>query len=267
MKQYLKREDGKNLGYIKIGNGPGLLIVHGTFRQASNYLKMAEYLKANYTVYIMERRGRNESEYNGDYTIEQANSDIDLMVKSFNIKYIFGHSFGAVNTLAYSLNNELEKIIVFEPVKLNLMNLSWLERFGKGLNSNNLASAFLIFLKGMEMGGNIEKIPNFIPLTLLKLALLNKKVKNSFSLLKTVPNDFKCIETFEITNPNYSTIDNEVLLISTSKTPNYIKESCKEFENKLHNTKHITLEGIGHNGPDEEDPKLVADVVLKYLKK
>lgn len=51
------------LSYIELGTGPGLLIVHGAFRMAKHYVQLAEYLEK-----IVDRRGRGESEYNGQYT-------------------------------------------------------------------------------------------------------------------------------------------------------------------------------------------------------
>lgn len=264
MEKSIKRADGKQLSYIELGTGPGLLIVHGAFRMAKHYLKLAELLASDYTVYIIDRRGRGLSEYNGQYTVEQANSDIDLMIKRFNIEYIFGHSFGAVNTIAYLTDYKpiSLKAVVYEPPILEYMNRDWFSEFESCLDVEDYAKAFVLLLKGMEMG--LTNVPNWLMIGFLKLALLKKEVKVSFKLMETIPADFAAIEIYEQTN-GYDT-DAEIVILSGSKTPDYLKSSAVTFNKWLANSSHIVIDGLGHNGPDEENPNLVAKYILDNIK-
>lgn len=264
MEKSIKRADGKQLSYIELGTGPGLLIVHGAFRMAKHYLKLAEFLASDYTVYIIDRRGRGLSEYCGEYTVEQANSDIDLMIKQFNIEYIFGHSFGAVNTIAYLTNYKPTnlKAVVYEPPILEYMNRDWFSSFEVNLEVENYAKAFVLLLKGMEMG--LTNVPNWLMIGLLKIALLKKEVKDGFQLMETIPADFAAIEMYEQTN-EYDT-NAEIVILSGSKTPGYLKQSAITFNQQLANSRHIVIDGLGHNGPDEEDPMLVAKYILDNIK-
>lgn len=61
MRQVVHSKDGTTIVYTQTGTGPGLVIVPGNNRMAHNYEKIAELLGVDFTVYVVERRGRGGS--------------------------------------------------------------------------------------------------------------------------------------------------------------------------------------------------------------
>jgi pimeloyl-ACP methyl ester carboxylesterase len=53
--------DGTRISYLSVGNGPGLVLVGGVLSSASTYLPLAEGLAGEFTVHVMNRRGRPPS--------------------------------------------------------------------------------------------------------------------------------------------------------------------------------------------------------------
>src|ERR1700722_19602010 len=53
--------DGTGIGYRQMGDGPGLILVHGGMQSTQNLTKLARALCHRFTVYLPDRRGRGLS--------------------------------------------------------------------------------------------------------------------------------------------------------------------------------------------------------------
>ena len=54
--------DGTAIGYRQLGDGPGLILVHGGLQASQNLLSLASALSGRFTVYIPDWRGRGISQ-------------------------------------------------------------------------------------------------------------------------------------------------------------------------------------------------------------
>lgn len=64
--------DGTVIGYRRIGRGSSLVIVPGTARTSTHYDRLAESLANQFTVYVMDRRGRgNSGPQNINYSLKK----------------------------------------------------------------------------------------------------------------------------------------------------------------------------------------------------
>jgi pimeloyl-ACP methyl ester carboxylesterase len=59
--------DGTTIGYRQLGHGPGLILVHGGMKSSQDFMKLAEVLSDDFTVYLPDRRGRGLSGGYGDH--------------------------------------------------------------------------------------------------------------------------------------------------------------------------------------------------------
>ena len=53
--------DGVDLGWTSLGQGPGLVIVHGSMQSGRSQLELAQLLAPHFTVHLLDRRGRGRS--------------------------------------------------------------------------------------------------------------------------------------------------------------------------------------------------------------
>jgi len=113
--------DGTHIAYLKQGEGPPLVLIHGAGVVANNWMPLMPVLTEHFTVYAMERRGRGESGDNEPYAIEREVEDITALVDSIDQPVgLLGHSFGANLTLeAALLSRNVQKLLLYEP-PLNL---------------------------------------------------------------------------------------------------------------------------------------------------
>ena len=53
--------DGTSIGYLRVGNGPAVVILHGSNESARSHTHLALALADKFTVYLPDRRGRGLS--------------------------------------------------------------------------------------------------------------------------------------------------------------------------------------------------------------
>src|ERR1039457_4295652 len=53
--------DGTTIGYRRVGDGPGVVLVHGAGQSSQNLMTLARSLSDRFTVYVPDRSGRGMS--------------------------------------------------------------------------------------------------------------------------------------------------------------------------------------------------------------
>src|SRR5260370_21668713 len=123
---------GSNYGARQLGQGPGLVGLHGAMESAQSHLQLAEALADSYTVYLPDRRGRGLSgPYGRDYSVQEEVEDLDALLSKTGAHYIFGVSSGAIISLQAALTlPAIQKASIFEPplIVSSLTPTRWLTR-------------------------------------------------------------------------------------------------------------------------------------------
>src|SRR5271169_2783696 len=93
--QLVFSNDGTAISYRSIGSGAPLIVIPGALGIAIDYDKFARKLCRQFTVHVVDRRGRGESGEQGDnYGIEKECEDIHAVCTATNATLLFGHSYG-----------------------------------------------------------------------------------------------------------------------------------------------------------------------------
>lgn len=67
--------DGTTIGYRQLGQGPGIILIHGTIITSQELMTLAEALSDSFTVYLPDRRGYGGSRLPGDTHTSQNELD------------------------------------------------------------------------------------------------------------------------------------------------------------------------------------------------
>lgn len=265
---FVQSKDETIISYKCLGEGPGLLIVHGGFRASQHYMKLAEFLANHFTVYVMDRRGRNNSGPKGElYSMEKECEDIEAIIIKHSIPFVFGHSFGAVSTLNASVKLSIQKIAVYEPPIVKYFPIDWLPQFENELGKGDAISASVTFLKGMQMGGVIGNLPRFLLKIFFKMMAKGDDWDENVELLKTFPIEARVVLELENELENYYKITVPALVMYGTRTTDYLINAVKEISKIIPNATLIELEGLIHNAPDEQNPEMVGKELIKYFLK
>jgi pimeloyl-ACP methyl ester carboxylesterase len=109
--------DGTKIAYERGGNGPSLVLVHGTATDHSYWAPVLPHLERHFTVYTVDRRGRGQSGDTEPYAIQREFNDLATLVGSIDGPvHLLGHSYGALCSLeAALLARNVHKLALYEP--------------------------------------------------------------------------------------------------------------------------------------------------------
>src|SRR5215207_5387940 len=110
--------DGTPIAYERSGEGPPLVLVHGTTSDHSTWDLVLPELGKLFTVYAMDRRGRGESRDGGGagYDIEREFEDLVALIDSIGEPAnLLGHSYGAICALEAALRGpQVRRLVLYE---------------------------------------------------------------------------------------------------------------------------------------------------------
>lgn len=115
--EYIISNDGARIAYERSGDGPPLVLIHGTGIDHSYWDPVAPELGRHFTLYRVDRRGRGQSGDIAPYAIQREFEDVAAIVASIpgNV-FLVGHSYGALCSLEASLlTTNISKMILNEP--------------------------------------------------------------------------------------------------------------------------------------------------------
>lgn len=104
------------LNFKKSGQGAPLIILHGLFGSADNWLSIAKELEADFTVYLLDLRNHGDSPHSEEWNYEAMAKDIADFMSSQELEsaYLMGHSMGGKTAMNFALAypEKIKKLIV-----------------------------------------------------------------------------------------------------------------------------------------------------------
>ena len=167
--------DGTVIGYRQLGEGPGLVLVHGGGQAAQNLMRLAELLSDEFTVYVPDRRGRGMSGPLGaDYGLAAEVQDLTALLRETGSERVFGLSSGALVCLDAALSYPLVfRLALYEP-PLSVDHstpVDWVDRFDREIADGKIGSAMITATRGTETAPALVRwTPRFILAPLLDRA-------------------------------------------------------------------------------------------------
>lgn len=260
---YVVSADGARIGYRQIGNGPGIVFLHGGLRASQHYLVLAEALADAYTVYIPDRRGRGLSDPPGDdYSIEKEMADLSAILQKSGAQRVFGHSGGGFFALEAALRLPIRELAVYEPaVSIHgSLPLDWLPKFERALARGDSITALVLFFKGLQLNW-ISRLPAWFLSPFVRLMLRGEDGQEMIALLPTGAweiEEFQRLERMGLTYERYQNIPANTLLISGTSSPAYLRNAARTLAEVIPQAKLTELAGLDHNAPDQNAPQAVA---------
>jgi pimeloyl-ACP methyl ester carboxylesterase len=265
--QTVSSADGTTIGYHVTGRGPALLLIHGGFRHGMHYKRLADSLSDQFTVYLMDRRGRASSGPQGiGYSLSKECEDAIAIAKKHDIRLVFGHSYGGLVAMNVGLQYDFEKLAVYEPPIFisGTFPLQWLPRFKHQLEKRDIIGATITFIKGVKMADPLTYIPNFLLRPLFRMIMKKNGLQETEQLLSQLPGEMKVVNGFN-TIEHYQSLQTSVLLLLGGKSPSYFDQPMKNLENILPHVQVQRLPDQGHNAPDEDAPEEVGRLLRNYF--
>lgn len=113
--------DGTPIAYRTSGEGPPVVLVHGTTADHTRWATVLAYLEPHATVHAVDRRGRGASGDGPDYDATREFEDVAAVVDAVAEAAgagvdVLGHSFGATCALGgAALTSNVRRLVLYEP--------------------------------------------------------------------------------------------------------------------------------------------------------
>jgi pimeloyl-ACP methyl ester carboxylesterase len=287
-KKSVTSKDGTTIGFRQVGQGPGVVILHGGALASQHYMKLGSALAGEFTIFIPDRRGRGTSGPHGPhYNIQREDEDLSAIVADTGARYVFGAADGGLFALHASLTiPAIEKVAVFEPVlfvgqpgqaefKAVISRQERLQARGDvaatmaGLtkdaydNRGDQSVAALYRLLGRAMTQ-----PPFCRLLLwLDARLVRGDDVALRDLIPALKPELDQVKSTEGTIDDYKDVAAEVLLLCGSDAPPLFKGTLDALENVLPRATRVELPGLNHGAAQDQGgkPAVIADQLRQFF--
>jgi pimeloyl-ACP methyl ester carboxylesterase len=274
-------KDGTTIGFRQVGQGSGVILVHGSMMASQDLMELAGLLSNDFTVYIPDRRGRGLSSSHGEnYSLIKESEDIQAIVDKTGTRNIFGLSSGANVALhAALITPNILKVSLYEPPISDVSSTSYLRdrefdnEIDKLIVQGKLSKALVRLMKASGDSAIIKVLPGFMLETFMSFAIKAqvKQIKGDdvpiAALIPTIRNDSKLEIETEGQLENYKVLQAQVLLLGGSKSDADIKAALDRLGMVLPNVKRIELSGLGHSAPaNNGKPEIISRELQLFFK-
>ncbi|MFF1818543.1 alpha/beta fold hydrolase [Kribbella sp. NPDC058245] len=251
--------DGTLITSEVTGGGPGLVVVPGGGRAAQHYRELAAALADDFTVHVMNRRGRGGSGPHGlDHSIETECADLAAVAQAAGAEVVFGHSFGGLVVLEYALRTpELRAVAAYDPaVPLNnSLPLDWTPKLDRALSKHQYVKAMALTGKHLQIGGPFALLPIWLSTLVAQGLFRGEEARAELAeLMRTLPYDFRVAKAMSSDGERYRAISQPTLLLHGDRSPRYLQGGCAFLERTIPHAQAHEFSGVGHNAPDLPGP-------------
>ncbi|NNC12360.1 alpha/beta hydrolase [Planctomonas sp. JC2975] len=275
--------DGTPIEYFSVGTGPAIIIVHGSMQSAGSQRDLAGLLAGDFTVQLINRRGRGAS---GPYPeLDRYDSGIDVadveaVVAATGAVGLLGISSGAVIAAEVGRRHPELRVALFEPpfiVGGSLDVDAFMPRFDREVASGDVPSLMVTAMLGAQMGpGFLRLFPRRMLRSLTEKMLASDAAKpvpeagaHLSELAGSLPYEFAIIREHVDRIEDFAAMRNPLLLVSGAKSAKYLRRSVAELERRNPAATVRILQGADHsatqNTTDRGRPALVAPLLRTFF--
>lgn len=260
-------QDGTRICYLSAGSGPGLLLIPGALKTATDYAELARALAVRFTVHVVERRGRGGSGPQGpDYGIHRECQDLAAVRAATRADFVFGHSFGGLVALEAALamgRHAPAGIAVYEPgVSINRsIPIDWIPEYREHLRVGRRLDAFITFIRAL--GPDAARVaPRWWMKLVMGFVLSEAEREKTLGLLHENLREHAEVGRLDNAFPRYGSIATDVLILVGGKSGGSARQTADRLGQVVPQSTVRVLPGLDHFGPDRGDPGRVAEAVI-----
>lgn len=151
----VRSPDGVDLAVWLEGQGPPLVLVHGSIQDHTVSAAFVAELRAEFTTYAMDRRGFGASGDGPSYSLDREFADVAAVVdevaaRSGSRVALWGHSFGASCAMgAAALTANVSHLLLYEPSLGLTYPAGWIDEVERLVASGDLETAIVMVFRDM----------------------------------------------------------------------------------------------------------------------
>ncbi len=272
--------DGTEIGYAKLGNGPGLILVQGAMGSAAHYADLAEALSGFFTVLTPDRRGRGMSPlaYRPGHDVGRDVEDVEAVQAASGARFIFGLSSGAMIALEAARRlSAIESAALYEPPFYpHGIDRHGIVQFKAEVDRGDLASALVTAGRIVGLAPlPVRLLPKRVArrITGLLLRLNAERGDDAYlrlsELAPAMRYDFDVVATMQDAIGSVSTLHKPMLVLSGTRSPRYLQTAASRLAAVLPGSRRVVLPNLDHSGPWNVEkggqPRQVSSALMDFF--
>jgi pimeloyl-ACP methyl ester carboxylesterase len=260
-------KDGTRIGYLRVGRGPAVVLLHGSNESARSHTQLALALADAFTVYLPDRRGRGLSgPHRPDHSIRTEVQDLQAVLTESGAQRVFGVSVSGLIVLQAARSQPaIRQVAVYEPALLmdrSSRYTGWVGRFDREMARGKVAAAVVTSVRGLDLAPPVFKR---MPRPLAE-ALTNKSMESEDKqasgdvvtmrqLAPTLRWEGVLLAEMAGTIGAFAEVPAEVLLLGGEmKRPAFIRPAFDALARTLPDNRRVVFPGLDHGGSADVGP-------------
>ena len=252
--------DGTPLAVWVEGDGPALVMVHGSIADHTTFDPFVAVLRDDLTTFAMDRRGFGASGDTADYSIQHDFTDVAAVVDAVAVRTggpvaVFGHSYGANCAMGgAAMTGNVHHLVLYEPS----LGLSYpagsIETIEAALERGDHDAAIeAVLVDILEMSG--DEIDDFrsSPLWPVRLAAA-----------PTIPRECHAEQDWVYRPSQFAALTAPTLMLTGADSVPSIRAATERAANAIPDSVIHVLDGHGHFA-HKTDPGMVATLIGKFV--
>lgn len=238
--------DGTPIASWRSGDGPPLVLVHGTSADHSRWAPVLPALEQRYTVLAVDRRGRGASGDAEDYTIEREFEDVAAVVDSLEEPVILlGHSHGGLCALeAALLSHNVRALVLYEPAS---------DMVATGTETSEVIERLEALLQAGDrdevvatMAREIAGVPPEVVASTRSQPVWRARV----AAAHTIPRELRAVRTYRFDSQRFRGLAVPTLLLSGGESQPDFRTAVEAVDAAMTDSRIVVLPGQGHVAMD-----------------
>jgi pimeloyl-ACP methyl ester carboxylesterase len=255
----IQSTDGTPIAYARTGEGPPLVLVHGTTADHTRWAPILPHLERHFTVYAMDRRGRGKSGDAGKYSMEREFEDVAAVVDSIGQPaYLLGHSYGAICSLeAATRTRNIRKLVAYEPPipsGVPIYEPGVIDRLQALLDTGDKAGVVTTFFR------EVVRMPD--PELRMLQSLPNWP--DRVAAAPTIPRELRADDTYRFDPARFSGVRVPALLLLGGDSPPFFAAAIEKARVAILGSQVVVMPGQQHTAMNTA-PDLFLKDVLEFL--
>jgi pimeloyl-ACP methyl ester carboxylesterase len=277
-------KDGTRIGYLQVGQGPAVVVLHGSNESARSHTKLALALADAFTVYLPDRRGRGLSgPHRPNHGIRTEVEDLQAVLTGSGAQKVFGVSVSGLIALeAARTQPAIRQIAAYEPALLmdTTRYTGWVGRFDREMAQGKVAAALITSMYGLDLAPLVFKLMGRRLAEALTNMAMGSEDKQAASdtvterkLAPTLRYEGLLLAETAGTIGSFAEVPAEVLLLGGDmKRPAFVRPAFDAFARTLPHNRRVRFPGLDHGGSADVSPtnrhgkpEVVAPAIRSYF--
>jgi pimeloyl-ACP methyl ester carboxylesterase len=257
--EHVLSPDGTEIAYSRTGDGPALVLIHGTTADHTRWARVAPAFEARFSVYAIDRRGRGGSGDAPAYAVAREAEDIAAVVNAIGAPAdVLGHSYGALCALeAAPLMPRVRRLVLYEPpipTGMPAYSRGLPDRLQELVDRGEREEALLLFFREVVRAPESDlDVMRSLPVWQTRIALA-----------ATIPRELRVDEQYTFDAARAQGVNTPTLVMAGDASPPFLRRAAEIVDETLPDSRLVVMPGQGHVAMDTA-PDLFTREVLRFL--